>query len=113
MVTSGTGHDRCPSPCPGPTGARTLPEGSDGKISKIIFGFKRGHKKFGLGGSGYCERKPSPAAASGTILRVVHRRHYQREGKARVGKPTGPFLGSRLRQTSKRAIRPSGWRAEL
>jgi len=49
MVTSGTGHDRCPSLCPGPTGARTPPEGSDEKISKTIFGFKRVEKILGGG----------------------------------------------------------------
>src|SRR5690349_16419265 len=46
MDTSGTGHDRCPSPCPGPSGARTPPFGGDKKISKVVFGFKRGTEKF-------------------------------------------------------------------
>ena len=41
MVTSGTGHDRCPSPGPGPTGARAPPFDGDRKISKTVFGFKR------------------------------------------------------------------------
>src|SRR6185369_16711673 len=49
MVTSGTGHDLVAASLPGPTGARTPPEGSDGKISKIIFGFKRVAKNFEVG----------------------------------------------------------------
>jgi hypothetical protein len=46
MDTSGTGHDRCPSPGPGPWGARTPPSGSVKKISKVVFGFKRRAKNF-------------------------------------------------------------------
>jgi hypothetical protein len=46
MDTSGTGHDRCPSPGPGPWGARTPPSGGVKKISKVVFGFKRGAKNF-------------------------------------------------------------------
>jgi len=46
MDTSGTGHDRCPSPGPGPCGARTPPSGGVKKISKVVFGFKRGAKIF-------------------------------------------------------------------
>jgi len=62
MVTSGTGHDRCPSPGPGPTGARAPPFDGDRKISKTVFGFKRA-EEFSLkppdtpaeGANGRCE----------------------------------------------------------
>jgi hypothetical protein len=40
MVNSGTGHDRCPSDFPGPSGAREPPRGGDWKIKKQVFGFK-------------------------------------------------------------------------
>jgi len=46
LVTSGTGHDRCPSPGPGPWGARTPPSRGIKKISKVVFGFKRVFKNF-------------------------------------------------------------------
>ena len=47
MDTNGTGHDRCPSQCPGPCGARTPPFfGGEEKISKVVFGFKRVSKNF-------------------------------------------------------------------
>jgi hypothetical protein len=46
MVTSGTGHDRCPSLCPGPLGRPDATVGGDKKISKVAFGFKRGQKIF-------------------------------------------------------------------
>ena len=46
MVNSGTGHDRCPSVFPGPSGAREPPCGGDLEITKTVFGFKRGVKIF-------------------------------------------------------------------
>jgi hypothetical protein len=48
MVNSGTGHDRCPSVFPGPSGARQPPCGGDLEITKTVFGFKRGSKFFVL-----------------------------------------------------------------
>ena len=48
MVNSGTGHDRCPSVFPGPSGAREPPCGGDLEITKTVFGFKRGAKFFAL-----------------------------------------------------------------
>jgi hypothetical protein len=48
MVTSGTGHDRCPSQ-PGPDQAPGRHQrGGDKKISKAVFGFKGDEKFFGL-----------------------------------------------------------------
>ena len=47
LVTSGTGHDRCPSPSPGPSGTQTPPYGGDKKIRKTGFGFKGTAKIFG------------------------------------------------------------------
>jgi len=47
MVTSGTGHDRCPSlDFPGPFGAGTPSCGGDWEIRKTGFGFKGGSKNF-------------------------------------------------------------------
>jgi len=47
MVTGGTGHDRCPSlDFPSPSGAREPPCGGDLEITKTVFGFKGGGKKF-------------------------------------------------------------------
>lgn len=44
MVTSGTGHDRCPSHLPGPIRRPNPTFRDDRKISKTVFGFKRGRK---------------------------------------------------------------------
>jgi hypothetical protein len=46
MVNSGTGHDRCPSVLPGPSGAREPPCGGDLEITKAVFGFKGESKIF-------------------------------------------------------------------
>ena len=48
MVNSGTGHDRCPSLFPGPSGAREPPCGGDLEITKTVFGFKGASKIFAL-----------------------------------------------------------------
>ena len=48
MVNSGTGHDRCPSVFPGPSGAREPPCGGNLEITKTVFGFKRSQKFFAL-----------------------------------------------------------------
>jgi hypothetical protein len=48
MVNSGTGHDRCPSGFPGPSGAQEPPCGGDLEITKTVFGFKRESKLFCL-----------------------------------------------------------------
>ena len=74
MVTSGTGHDRCPSPGPGPLGARTPPSGGDKKISKTAFGFKRGQKNFCLGAFGYEFRPAAVMGGHWTRQRIAHNR---------------------------------------
>jgi hypothetical protein len=51
MVTSGTGHDRCPSlDFPSPSGARKPPYGGAWKIRKTEFGFKGARKIFSQSG---------------------------------------------------------------
>lgn len=46
MVNSGTGHDRCPSQVPGPSGAREPPCGGDLENKKTGFWFQEGARKF-------------------------------------------------------------------
>ena len=46
MVNSGTGHDRCPSQVPGPSGAREPPCGGDLEIKKTEFWFQEGIQIF-------------------------------------------------------------------
>jgi hypothetical protein len=67
MDTSGTGHDRCPSPGPGPWGAQTPPSGGSEKISKAVFGFKRSSKNF-FGG---CRRSSDAVLAIRFINKML------------------------------------------
>jgi hypothetical protein len=66
MVTSGTGHDRCPSlDFPSPSGARKPPYGGALKIRKTEFGFK-GPEKF--------------SARQGRLVNGLPQRHKQPRG---------------------------------